>query len=136
AAAVRWGGAEYALVASAASFVALAQAPAARLVWLAAALVAAPFLLRGSESPALPPAHRQCCRAALAVGLVAAYLALNLVSWDHGWIESLGATDASGPPPAALRPIAIAGTAVVPLGLIGWGIATRRRLVLDLGVLL
>lgn len=133
AAAGRWGGAGHALVAAVAVFLLLAASDVGRLLWIAAAVMAIPFLVRACESSRLPPTQRQGALAALACCLTALYLALHLGSWDSGWVEQLRAGPSRPPPPGALRPLAILATATLPVGLLAWSIATRRRVLLWLG---
>lgn len=138
-AAWRWGYALYAGAAAAALFLALASAPGARLLWIVLPLAATPFLVRLGDSARLPPALRQGAAAALAVGLIALYVAIHLGSFDAGAIERIPrllAFDAAGPEalPRSLRWLSIVATAVMPVALLALGIHTRRRLFLLLGL--
>jgi MFS family permease len=89
AAAWRWGYWLYAGAAMAALLGALAGLPLGRLWWIALPLVAAPFLLRLSESPRLPPAHRSSFTAVLVIALVALYFAVHLGSWEWHLLEEI-----------------------------------------------
>jgi hypothetical protein len=135
AAVVRWGGAGHALVGSVAVFLLLAATDVGRLGWILIAVAAAPVLVRASESKQLPPAQRHAALAALASCLAALYLAVHFGSWESGWVEGLHAGPARPAPPAALRPLALTATAALPVGLLAWSIATRRRVLLRLGLL-
>lgn len=134
-AAWRWGGAIYGASAAAGIFLVLLRFPAVRWTWLGlAAIVAAP-LVRLGESARLAPTQRRAAWAALAVAATAAYLAVHLGLWDvHAWeaasAELDGSRDVNMP-----RFVALAGTAIVPLVLFFTGIAGRRRLLVDLGLL-
>ena len=136
AAARRWGMPIFAAIAALSFFVLLGRSPYGRVLWIVGAATLTPLLLRHADSVRLPPTHRQSIHVVLAIALVAVYAALNLWSWDHKLIEWI----AGGPEPdmraSPLRPLAIVGTAVVPLSLVAFGIRSRRRLFLDLGVLL
>ncbi|HEV7505341.1 MAG TPA: hypothetical protein VGS07_10550 [Thermoanaerobaculia bacterium] len=135
AAAWRWGYWLYAGTAAVALLGALAGLPHGRLSWIVLPLVAAPFLLRLSESPRLPPSHRSSFTAVLAVALVGLYVAVHLGSWDWQWIEKIGG-GARVMRPAhrdALWWLSVAATALVPLVLLGLGIRGRRYLLLILG---
>lgn len=131
AAAWRWGYPLYAALATAAALVALAHLPAGRAVWIALALAAAPALLRLSESPRLPPAHRSSAMAVLLVALGGLYLAVHLGSWDERIVERIGGRD-PGPAPLALPYgsvlwwSAMAATALVPLLVLAAGLRRRR----------
>jgi len=136
AAAWRWGQAACAAMAGLSFYLLLAQAPIGRLLWIVAALVTVASLFRAEESRRLPPAHRRSLQSVLGLSLLALYLALNLWSWDEGLIESMTQWTAHGLRDSALRPLAVAGTAVVPAAVIALGVWFRRRLFLDLGFLL
>ena len=131
AAAWRWGYPLYAALATAAALVALAHLPAGRAVWIALALAAAPALLRLSESPRLPPAHRSSAMAVLLVALGGLYLAVHLGSWDERIVERIGGRD-PGPAPLALPYgsvlwwSAMAATALVPILVLAAGLRRRR----------
>ncbi|HKV08199.1 MAG TPA: hypothetical protein VJ725_08685, partial [Thermoanaerobaculia bacterium] len=84
AAAWRWGYPFYAAVSVATLLGVLAHLPAARLFWIALAVLAAPVLLRLEDSPRLPPALRASATAALVTALAGLYIAVNLQSFDLG----------------------------------------------------
>jgi hypothetical protein len=143
AAAWRWGYPLYAALGAAAALVALAHLPAGRAAWIALALAAAPALLRLSESPRLPPAHRSSAMAVLLVALGGLYLAVHVGSWEEGLVERIGGRDPGPPPPAWLSPplsppsppsphnsvlwwLAQAATALVPVLVLGAGLRRRR----------
>lgn len=133
----RWGYPFYAGAAMASLLAAFTYVPGGRLFWIVLPLLAAPFLLRLSDSGRLPPALRRSCTAALFVGLVGLYLAVHLGSFDLGALEffrrgfaSLGPASRSG----ALRSLSIVATALVPLAYLAVGIRTRRYVFLLLGI--
>ncbi len=134
---VRWGSSVLAAIATASAFLWLARLPAGRLWWVLLAVLAFPLLLQGSESRRLPPAHRRSLQWSLVVSLAASYLAVNLASWDRRWLEWLVSFREDGV--AALpwaRPVSIVATALVPLFVLGFGVATRRGYLMSLGLLL
>jgi hypothetical protein len=135
-AAVRWGSTVQALFASLAFYAFLAQLPGGRVLWVVAALAIAPLALRFSESPALAPSHRRSCDVVLAVSLLALYVAVHIGSWDSRFVEHVaGSPDSGGPAPGPRLPLILA-TAMVPLALLAFGVARRRRLLILLGVVL
>jgi hypothetical protein len=136
AAAWRWGYALYAGGAAAALLGAFLFVPGGRLAWIALPLVAGPLLLHGSESPRLPPVHRASCVLALAVALAGLYVAFNLSSYDLALLERFVPDRPQGPfwPVPGVRALAIAGTALVPLGYLVLGLRSRRAVFLLLGV--
>jgi hypothetical protein len=131
-ASVRWGGALWAGAAAICFFLFMARWPYSRLSWFLVPLLIATPLYAKSASPDLAPSHRRACGAALLVSLLALYASVHLGSWDHGLFGWLPALD--GPSEiASLRPLAILGTALVPLVLLALGIVTRRPLLLNIG---
>ncbi len=133
----RWGSPLLALIAGACTFFLLARLPAGRLLWIVASLLALTWLLRASESGRLPPAHRLSFRISVVLVLCAFYLAVHLGSWDNRWLEWLAdfSGDQGGPLPW-MRPLSVAATALAPIAIVGFGAATRRAYLLDLGILL
>ncbi|HTG33751.1 MAG TPA: hypothetical protein VLB76_12555 [Thermoanaerobaculia bacterium] len=135
-AAWRWGYPLYAgasLVALLAIFTAF---PQGRLAWIVLPLLAAPVLARLAESARLPPAHRASCAAVLGVALVGLYAALNIASYDFGWLEpdlSIWKLQPAiwGP---SVRWIFIAATALVPIVYLALGLRSRRWVFLILGL--
>lgn len=133
----RWGSWLLAVLACVCGLLLLARLPGGRLLWLLVAGLGAPLLLRASESPAFAPSHRRSFRLGLLLALVAFYLAVHLASWDHGWIEwVVELRDSRVSRPASLRPLSILATALVPLVALGFGVVTRRVLLVDLGIVL
>jgi hypothetical protein len=135
--AFRWGYPFYAGAAAAALLAALTYAPWGRLLWILLPLLAAPLLVRLSDSERLPPALRQGCTAALFVGLIALYVAVHLGSFDLGALEVFRRDFADLGPASrnpTLRGASITATALVPLISLGIGIRTRRYVFLLLGI--
>lgn len=135
AAAWRWGGAIYGGAAAAGLLLTLLRLPAARWTWLGLAAVLAGPLVRLAESARLAPTQRRAAWAALAVLVAAAYAAVHLGLWDVHAFEWASGALGGAKDPTMPRVVALAGTALVPLVLLGLGIAGRRRLLLDLGLL-
>jgi hypothetical protein len=127
-AAWRWGYAVYAGGAAAALLGAFLFASGGRLAWIALPLAAGPLLLRGAESPRLPPVHRASCVLALAVALLGLYAAFNLSSYDLALLERFVPDRPQGRfwPVPGVRALAIAGTALVPLVYLVLGLRSRR----------
>jgi hypothetical protein len=133
----RWAFSFLAVGAVVCAFLLLARLPAGRLFWALGAAALTPLLLAGSESSRLPPSERRCCRAALFLTLVAFYIALHVGSWDGHAIEWLGMfRDVGVSPPRSLRALSIFATAIVPVAILGFGIATRRTSLIHPGILL
>ena len=137
AAAYRWGYALFAVIAASGLFLLLARGPLGRALWLVVPVVVAPLLLRAGDWARLPPAHRRCCQAVAVVSLGFLYLAVHLGSWDQGFVERVGAHWNGHPPWAAqsLRPFFAVATALVPVLTLAWGRGTRRRLLINAGLI-
>jgi MFS family permease len=135
-AAWRWGYPLYAGAAMAALLGSFTALPGARLVWIALPLVAVPVLVRLSESARLPPSHRASCAAALGVALVGLYVALNLASYDQGWLEPdrFDWRFHPGVWGETARWLFIATTALLPLVYLALGLRSRRWIFLILGL--
>lgn len=133
----RWGYPVYAAFAVAALFLLFAQLPWGRILWIAVPLGLAPVLLRLGDSAKLPPSHRASATAALVTALAGLYLAVNLQSFDLGWVEIFGdpgrmLRSETGFP--ALRIPFLIATVLVPIVLLAVGLRTRRRPLLLLGL--
>jgi len=135
AAAWRWGMRVCAALAGVSFFLLLTEGPVPRPLWIVASALLIPPLTAAGEYPRLPPAHRRSVQVVLGLALMALYAAFNLRSWDAGFIESMtSGADRSRDSP--WRPLAIAGTSLIPLAAIAFGVLTRRRLFLDVGLAL
>ena len=130
----RWGIPADTVFGLAALFLLASRAPAPWAVWFAAGLAGTAALHARLDRDSWAPSHRLAAAAGLAVCLTAAYAAVNVWVLDTGGIASLlliwGPRDTA---PAGVRPVAIALTALLPVAVLGWGLATRRRLLIALG---
>lgn len=134
--AARWGGAVLGLLAALLAFAWLAQLGAGRWLWMLAGAGSIAPLLAGSRHPRLAPSHRLGCWLAAGVAVLALYASVNLWSWDRGWVEGLrlDAVPAGSWPGSGLRPVAVAGTAVLPLLLLAAGWRRRESLLVITGL--
>jgi hypothetical protein len=133
----RWGSPTLAFVSAIAALFFLARLPGGRMVWTVGTLVALPFLLRQSESRYLPPAHRRSMLNGLLIALGALYISLHIGSLDNHWIEWIA--DFRDEPPApgsSLRILYILATALMPVAVLAFGLATRRAALMNVGFLL
>jgi hypothetical protein len=134
----RWGFALYGAFSAVAGFVYLARFPSGRLAWLLVGATLCPISAWLSNRPNLAPSRRRAFAGVFVVSALALYGAVNLYSRDkrfpesvQGWAVSQRAVETVVP-----RAAFVAGTALVPIVLIAWGLRARRRLVLDPGAVL
>jgi hypothetical protein len=134
-AAWRWGNPVYAALGAISFFLVLARAPSGRLLWVAMGIAMALVFARALDRPSWAPSHRVCAAALVVSGLLGVYAAVNLYGLDHRLVESLrGAGGAPPGPRFGERISAIAGTAVVPVAILWWGVRSRRTFLLDTGL--
>jgi len=131
----RWGVEIYGVFGTITFFFLLAQFSGARVLWFTAALVLLPAAFRLLDRPALAPAHRAAAAGVFATSAAALYAAVNRFSLDELLIEhARGFGSANAKPSPAAQAAAVVATALLPIVFLAWGIRSRRRLVLDLGV--
>lgn len=143
-AAWRWGFRAYAGAAAGALLLLTANFPAPRLAWLAAAAStafgagASTKLSAGSALARrdFAPSHRGGIALARVVALAAVYLAVNYLSVDKGFIEEIGRGHGAPRHRAGeiALALALAGSALYPPFLAAWGVRTRDRALIALGV--
>jgi MFS family permease len=118
-------------------FLLLARISGGRALWIVAGVALAPVFVAGSESARLTPAHRRACTLSLGLVLLALYSAVHIGSLDGHTIERIADFRIDGIVASpVLRRLSIAATALVPLALLAFGVATRRTLFIYMGVLL
>jgi hypothetical protein len=130
----RWGFALFAAQAAVFALVTCSQGPFGRLAWSLLGVGAFPLILRMARSPRWTPAHRRCAIGAGLVLLAGTYVAVNLYSLDHRWIEGLELRDRSAAGVWARR-AAIAGTILMPAMVLYLGVRFRDRALLIAGAL-
>jgi hypothetical protein len=133
---IRWEGSLWAIGLSLSVLGLSAQTPYPRISWLLVGLLLTAPLLRFGESPMLSPGERGGCRAAAVVLVLAVYASVHLGSFDHHFVEDLHDASPRPAPDVWFRPWCIAGTALLPVILVLLGVFRRRKLLLNLGVLL
>ncbi len=133
-AAWRWGGVVFGLSSAGAAFLVLLRFDGARWSWLALAALAFVPLLKLAEKAALAPSQRRAAWAALTVAVAAAYAALHYGLWEVGAFERWNALLEVSRESSMPGWMALAGTTLFPLALLAFGLATRRRLLVDLGI--
>jgi hypothetical protein len=136
-AAWRWGFRLYAGAAALFMLLLAAQFPGARLIWIAAAAFIAGWASVIRATRELAPSHREGVTLVRIFALAAIYAAVNYYSVDKGFIEELGriagATRHRAGDVSLL--LAVAGSALYPLWLLIWGLRSRDRTLVGLGIL-
>lgn len=137
----RYGQASAAAIATGYFGALLAQLPAGRWLWIAAALLLMPLALRGRSTARLSPSQRRACSVVLVMALAGLYIACNIIFWDKQLFELSysGSYENSRWSMSLILPLRgffIAATAVLPLLAIAWGAVRRIRLVLLTGLLM
>ncbi len=137
AAAWRWRSPVFVLVSACSFFGLLARLPSGRLLWLVAGVLLAAAGRRGLDDIRLPPLRRIGAAALLVVGLAALYGAANCWSLEVRWIEAMRAGSARPAPPTASQ-FVLSGlvTALLPAGVLVWGVRVKRTLLIDVGIVL
>jgi hypothetical protein len=130
----RWGYALFAAGVAVCLLVTCAQTGVGRAAWVALGVAALPLTLGLARSGRWPPAHRRCFEAAALVFLAGAYVAANVYSLDHRWIEGLG-DGGRAVPGAWARGTAILGTALLPPVVLYLGVRVREHGLLAAGAL-
>lgn len=142
AAAWRWGHWLLGALSCAFLFFFVGQFPYARVSWLVCGLALVVLFSRMShvapdaKLPTLTPSERRTALAALIVAIGALYLSVQWTGYRYALIERFSR---GGDPLQFLpwfRVVSIAGTVLVPLGLLAAGIRWRRRVLLNAGTLL
>jgi len=135
-AAWRWGFRLYAGAATVFALLLAAQFPGARPAWIAvAALLAAWSSVLGATRD-LSPSHRGGVELVRIVALAAIYAAVNYYSVDKGWLEEIGRLVGAPHQRAGDLSLLLAGlgSALYPLALLAWGLRSRDRALIDLGI--
>ena len=128
-AAWRWGSPAWAL------FLLLARAPAGRLLWIAGGVGLTVLFERALDRPPWAPSHRRCAAVLVVAGLAAVYAAMNPYALDHRLVAFLREAAPGFAGPASFeRLFATLGTAILPVGVVWWGVRSRRTFVLDTGL--
>jgi hypothetical protein len=138
-AAWRWGFWFFAAVAAGSAFLFAGRFPGVRPSWIVVSTLTMAFCFRRLDRASTPPPHRRSFAAVFAVSAAALYAAIHLFLLDRRFLETLRGTWGSArgpvpPAPAALRFLFAAATAVFPLVFLVWGIRSRRRLILGIGL--
>ncbi len=132
----RWGMPCFAGIGTAVLLWWVGRHDAGRLLLTACALLVAALAVPASESRRLAPAHRSAAVWGLLTALGFLYLALNVASYDHQWVEHLMARQWSTTPSPTLRVVFIVTTVLLPVVTMATGVRLRNRPLLLGGTLM
>jgi hypothetical protein len=133
----RWGSPLFAALSAISLFLVLGRLPHGRVLWVLVGAALAGLAARRLDEASWAPSHRRGAAILVVAGVLAAYAAVNVYSFDEHLLEDLGrfgaARVASSPSLFVLSALA---TAVVPLAVLIWGVRSRRTFVIDIGIVL
>ena len=138
-AAWRWGFWFYALSAAVSGYLLVGRMPFARPVWIVVAAIVMALIYRARDRASIAPPHRRSLAAVFAASAAALYTAVNLFALDFAFVEriqrpSLHTHGEAIAVPGAIRFAAMLATAAFPVIFVLWGIRTRRRLLIGVGL--
>ena len=131
----RWGSPPFAAAAAISFFLFLGRLPHGRVLLALVGAALAGLAARRLDEASWAPSHRRAAAILVVAGILAAYAAVNVYSFDAHLLEDLGRSGAArvAPSPSLIVVSALA-TALVPLTVLAWGVRSRRTFVLDTGV--
>jgi len=135
-AAWRWGFRFYAGAAAIFVLLLTAQVPGARLLWIAVAALIAAWASVARATRELTPSHRGGVELVRIVALAAIYVAINYYSVDTGFLEEIGRIIGAQRHHAGEVSLLLAalGSALFPLAVLAWGLRSRDRALITLGI--
>ena len=136
-AAWRWGFRLYAGAAALCILLLAAQFPGARPIWIAVATLIAAWATVTCATRQLAPSHREGVELVRIVALAAIYVAINYYSVDKGFLEELGRIVGAPRHRAGEASLLLAGlgSALFPLAILMWGLRSRDRALIVVGII-
>lgn len=136
-AAWRWGFRVYAGVAVLFVLLLSVQFPGARLLWIAVAALIAAWASVVRATRELAPSHREGVELVRIVALAALYVGINYYSVDQGFLEEFGRLVGAPRRHAGevSRLLAGIGSALYPLAILAWGLRSRDRGLIAVGII-
>jgi hypothetical protein len=133
----RWGNPIFSALSAISFFLFLGRFPYGRVLWGLIGVALASLAARRLDEASWAPSHRRAAAIVVVAGILAAYAAVNVYSFDAHLLEDLGRSGAARVTPSpSLVVLSVLATAVVPLVVLAWGVRSRRTFVLDTGVVL
>jgi len=135
-AAWRWGFRLYAGAAAVFVLLLTAQFPGARPLWIATAALIAVWATAARATRELTPSHRESLDLVRIVALAAIYAAINYYSMDKGFLEEIGRIAGAPRSRAGEFSLLLAGigSALYPLAVLAWGLRSRDRALIAVGI--
>jgi len=135
-AAWRWGFRLYGGVAALCVLLLTAQFAGARLSWIAVAALIAAWATVTRATRELAPSHREGFEIVRIVALAAIYAAVNYYSVDNGFVEEIGRIAGAPRRRAGEFSLLLAGfgSAFYPLAILAWGLRSRDRALIAVGI--
>jgi hypothetical protein len=130
AAAWNWGYWPYSVLSAGSLFLLVLSLPGDRFIWIALTILIYPWLVRGCDSPKLPPSLRKCAAAFLITAIGTLYVVINI------YLAGSHSLDLFHRIAGLPRWLSILLTAALPIIVFAVGVIKRRRLFLVLGFLL
>ncbi len=133
----RWGSPLFAALSAISLFLFLGRLPHERVLWVLIGAALAGLAARRLDEVSWAPSHRRGAAILVVAGILAAYAAVNVYSFDEHLLEDLGRFGAARVAPSpSLFVLSALATAVVALAVLIWGVGSRRTFVLDIGIAL
>lgn len=136
----RWGSPLFAALSALSLFLFLGRLPYGRVLWVLVGAALAGLAARRLDEASWAPSHRRGAAVLLVAGVMAAYAAVNVYSFEAQLLEYLGiGARRIVPrivPSRGLVVLSAFATAVVPLAVLAWGARSRRTFLLDTGIVL
>ncbi len=133
----RWGSPPFAALSAISLFLFLGRLPYGRVLWVLVGAALASLAARRLDEASWAPSHRRAAAILLVAGILAAYAAVNVYSFDRHLLEDLGRFSAARVAPSpSLFVLSALATAVVPLAVLIWGVRSRWTFILDIGIAL
>jgi uncharacterized membrane protein YgcG len=133
----RWGSPLFAALSAISLFLFLGRLPYGRLLWALVGAALAGLAARRLDETSLAPSHRRAAAVLVVAGIMAAYTAVNVYSFEAHLLEYLNFSAARLIVPSrGLVALAALATAVLPPAVLVWGARSRRTFLLDTGIVL
>ena len=132
----RWGSPLFAALSALSLFLFLGRLSYGRVLWVLVGAALAGVAARRLDEDSWAPSHRRAAAVLVVAGIVAAYAAVNVYSFEVGLLEYLGIGARRIVPSRGLVVLSAFATAVVPPVVVVWGARSRRTFLLDTGIVL